>query len=494
GIGAARLGFHYDDSRWVHELAGADWPAVWKAMRDYIPGRPLFVFWQYLVFRVAGDAAGRPEALHLIQAAIDALVVAVFFLVLRRVRVPAPLAILAAGLFAFWPVHGETHFWNTSVVGNLITTLFVLVFLLTSAALAGFWNEPPARGWGLRAVDLAAFAGAMLTYDQVFLVLAGTLWLRARRALAAHLPHAAVVGLFLWPKLTGPPGKGPSLQAGSAGMLAGNAVQSIAITIGSVWSKTVAPLYERATRGDWLLALVVSAALAGLALVLWVRSPAKGEPIPRRTLFGLGLLFWAAAYVPGWLWHLSPRTHYLPSIGLFAAVAVWMAWALEQIPLRAGRALVLAALGGLIFLFAGATRGERRYWEDAFHAKKQLFTELKRDLERAEVLVLENFPTSLGPAHLIYPQDASYAAGRFFPRSLHPRFAGDISGVPAPGGVFLYTYAYFHGSEAFRYFPASNPLLVRFTGWEGGRMRFEKRAAPAAPYEVMSSRAIPGEG
>ncbi len=486
GSFAGRLGFHYDDSGWVGILAGVGWSDLPRVMMTYVPARPLFVLWQYLVFRLAGDPATNWTALHLIQTALDGLAVAGFFLLLRRIGLSAHLALLSAGLFAFWPIHGETHYWNTSVVGNLIVLLLVLGFCGTSLAAV----EPRPRRGSWRLLDLGVFLGALFTYDQAFFILAGLVLLRLRltRQWLAHAPHLAAVALFWWLKQRAAPWSGPALHSGTGGMLIGNFFTTVSATVGGEWLRSVGPLLARARPVDWLAAAAVAAALTWLA---WraARHPASG-PLARRPAFALACAFWAAAYLSAWLWYPSPRHHYFPSAGLFAAVGLWLGWFEDQTRRRTARVVLMLGAGMAALVFAAASRGEGRYWEAAFAAKKQLFEALKPDLEAAEVLILENFPNHLGPAYLIYPQDAARAAGRFFGK----RLQGDISAVPAPGGLFLHTYTYFHGPADFRYLATQKVLVARFAGWEEGRLRFEKNPPRPAPYRVAATRVGAPEG
>ena len=206
----------------------------------------------------------------------------------------------------------------------------------------------------------------------------------------------------------------------------------------------------------------------------------------------LALLFYVLAYFPIWLWWPAPRHHYLPSVGLFAAGAVALMWVFERVQTRFLQALLMLGLGGVVFLFAAAGRGESRYWEQSFTAKRQMFHELEADLEGKEVLVLEDFPFLLGPAYLIGPHDANFAA-RLLNRS--PRrghLTGTLSSAPAPGGIFLDALIR-DGHAGFRYYPAENFLVVRFASWENGRLKYQKNPA-GLPYQVLSVSLAPQEG
>ena len=145
--GAGRLGFYYDDGPAMATLPQSDLRGLASHLLNYVPGRNLHVLWQYLFLKLTTNLT----ILHLVQSALDGLVVVVFFFLLRHLKIPAPAALLAAALFSFWPTHGETHFWLYAVPQNLLSTLFVLLFALT--------------------VNPVFFLAALFTYDQTVFVL-----------------------------------------------------------------------------------------------------------------------------------------------------------------------------------------------------------------------------------------------------------------------------------------------------------------------------------
>jgi hypothetical protein len=408
--GAGRLGFYYDDGPALASLPQSSLRELVSNVRDYVPGRNLHVVWQYLFLKLSPDWA----VLHVLQSALDALVAVVFYMLLRRLELPAPASVLAAALFAFWPQHGETHFWLYAVPQNLVSTLAVLLFALSSHPVF--------------------FLAALFTYDQTVFVLLTLAALRRRRWWFLYLIPAA---LFAWLKIVHAPGRGPELRSDALHMLLANIPGTVAATLRP-------PSFNAVTSFDWLLAALVTLAVALVAL----RFPHSPAP-PRFPLVPAAFVLYVAAYLPIWLWHMSQRHHYLPSAALFAALAGGM----TRLPRRA-----LAAALPLVFLFAAASRGESRYWEESFQRKKQLFASLAPRLSESDVLVLEGFPLNHGPAYFITPPDAVYGSRLLVPGSTI--LAGDISSFPAPQGVFLYTSMHHHGREAFRYYPTDRVVYA----------------------------------
>lgn len=484
--GAGRLGFYADDAGWLATLPHIDTAHyLWRAMWDYMPGRHLHPFWHYLSYRMAGgDPLAHLPALHVLQATLDGLVVAAFFLLLRRLDVPAHASVLAAALFAFWPIHGETHFWLESIPMNLLSTLFLVLWALTSLALAS-----GRRAWWLWALDVALFGCALFTYDQVFFVLA---LLAAMRVLAVrswsfrlpHLAHVAAGAFYLCLKLTRPGGPRLPEPARLLETLRGNFRHSLWSTVGRVGLDHVRPLFARVTPLDWMLAALVAATVAGLVLWRFERPPAAAPY--RGRLFALALLVWAAAYLPVWLWYVSPRHHYLPSLGLFTGVAVALSWRRVPAPL-------LVMLAGGILLGAAANRGESRYWEAAFTAKRRLFSEIRPSLRGREILVLENFPQQLATAFLIAPHDAHETPALLVPQAgLGRHFQGFLGHAPAPGGMFVSTHP-LDGPETFRYTSSAQALIVRFDSWDNGRLQFRINPDLPLPYQAIAGKCLPRE-
>ncbi|MBI3664819.1 MAG: hypothetical protein HY236_01100 [Acidobacteria bacterium] len=500
--GAGRLGFYTDDAGWLAGLSPIEWPRLWEHMRSYVPGRYLHVLWQYLIFKVVGQPVTHLPALHIVQSALDGLVVVGFFLLLRLLQLPGHVALIAAGLFGFWPICGEVHFWCAAAPQNLVSTLFVMAFAMTSLALLD-----GRRSWWWWAFDATAFFCALFTYDQVFFVLFLLAGLRLAvmvsrpgrrkwRVGVFHLVYLGAGAFYVWLKLAMPASAGPVLRSESLRALIWNIRNTVSNNLGRVWWKQVAPLYASVTFLDWLLALAVASGLAALAITLMQCAPRSSEQDAAKprlgALLGLALLFFVASYLPIWLWYIAPRHHFLPSIGLFAGGAVCLAWFLEKLRARMAQVLVVLLLGVTIFLFAAADRGESRYWGDAFTSKKELFAELKPFLEGKDALALEDFPSFVGPAPLIDHHDATFAAALFYrgSPSFIPHAGGSIGSVPAPGGLFLYTHSTY-GPQSFQYFPGYRTLVVRFTAWENGRLKFQTNPARPLPYEVVSISRTP---
>jgi hypothetical protein len=154
---AFACGLYLDDYSFLNALEGAPLARLWEETVRYVPGRNLHVPWFALLLRLSG---GSVAAMHLIGAALQALLAALAYLAARRVSGDRATALLAAAAFAVAPNHGETRFWVTLIPQCLIPTGLVLGALSLAAREGG-----PRLG-----AACALFAVALFTYDQVFLL------------------------------------------------------------------------------------------------------------------------------------------------------------------------------------------------------------------------------------------------------------------------------------------------------------------------------------
>jgi hypothetical protein len=498
GAGARGLGFYYDDGDVLFRLPQASLHELFHLMGSSVRGRNLLIFWQYWLCKAVGNPARHLAALHLLQSALDGMIAAGFYLLLRRLSLPAAAALLAAGLFSVWPNHGESHFWLTEASPILISSLLAMLFLASSLLLAAAPRRP---GW-LWLLDAAAFGAALFTYDQIVLVLVVFAAVRAIAAfrsaksraslLACHLPHAACMVFYAWLRRGVGPGSFTPWRRDTVHQLGINLAAAGSYTLGRLWFRQVLPLYSKVTWTDWLLAAAAGAIITLLAISLLRRVPASADGSVRPglgTIFGLALLFYIAASLPIWVWYVAPRHHAIPSLGLFAAGAAALACLLQGLTRRWSRLGIVLALGLATVVLAAADRGESRYWEEAFAAKKQLFDSLQDQLRAKDVVVFENFPFLLGPAYFMTPHDAVFAAALLQQR--RTPLAGSIGGEPAPGGIFLYNHPTY-GPSNFRYYAADRLLVVRFLSWKNGRAVYQSSPRGEMAYDVISSQGRPG--
>ena len=494
GIGAPNLGFYYEDSAFMTAITSATPLTFWKMVVDNsVPGRNLYVVWQGLIYKMVGNPASHLMTLHVIQSLIDSLIVGVFFVVLRRLGASSASSFIGVGLFAFWPIHGETHYWTPGTPYNL-STLFLLLFILTTIRMVQP-VRPPRWLWIL---DGVCFVSALFTYDQLVIFIILLLVLRLsmlifssrEHALAILAKHAfllSVSGLYFLLKFRASTGEGPTLTRESWVRFWPNAHQILLQNFGTLWLQWVKPLYARTSASDVGLALLAASVVVATSLV-HLKGPSVAPIRSLRLLLG-GLFLFVSAYIPVALWYLSPRHNFLPSVGLFACITALMDLLFFRIRVNAAKTVPLVAVGVAVFFFVAAGRGESRCWEQSFVAKRQLYTDLRGAIRGVEILVLQGFPVLLGPAEVILPHDANFGPRLVYKADEIASFrAGDVSSSPAHEGVFLNTLTRFYG-EGFSYHAANNVLVVQFVKWlDNGKFSYNILGRNENPtYRVLDS-------
>jgi hypothetical protein len=342
------------------------------------------------------------------------------------------------------------------------------------------------------------FTAALFTYDQVLPVLVLILVVRVlfRRAVGFaifHGLHVAVLSLWVWLRFTSGGAKPMPPALSEIPPRAAAAVsRTLSDTFGYRALTEAYQLLTKATVFDWVLSIAAGLSVGALAArQLRFEDPELAIPLRYGRLAALAALVLLAAYLPVWLWWPSSRHHYLPSLGLFGACGVGLAWLLSRTRRLSVQYALVLLTAVPICLAAAADRGESHFWEESFQARREMFAALRNDLEGQDALVLADFPYFHGPALFLAPLDALWGPELFFqPALARPPSTGSIGWAPAPAGVYLFTHA-LDGPASFRYLPTPRFLVVQFRSWENGRLAYEKNPARPLLYRVLSSDVSP---
>jgi hypothetical protein len=481
--GAPLLGFYYDDSGFLCTLPFiSNRIELWAQIRNYVPGRNLHILWQYLIFVLVRNPSTHLPALHYVQSILDGVAVVVFYVLLRRLALSAAACMTATALFAFWPSHGETHYWISSLPMNVVSTLFLLGFALTSIPLA----EGKASGWVL-ALDLICFWCAILTYDQTYcalllILIVRVLWSLCHRNpgwrtfLSAHVLHLSGAAAFLLLRFSAPLSGLTPFQKDSWPRIRGNIAVSLYFNGGRGGIDHMRTLSQKASGGDRWWAWVVAGLIAIVAI--WLLKESKDSPKPGRLrrigLIALASLFWIAAYFPVWLWHPAPRHHYLPTLGIFCTVAVLLDWIQDVLPHRVLSAAVHLGMTAIVFVCVVADRGESRYWEEAFQSKKWMLLGLRPQLQGKLGLVLDGFPMWDGPGIFITPHDAVFGLRVLMPDlSLPASFRGAVKAARSPEGIAMDPSVTLPQLAPVT-LAAEKVLWLRYESWQNGVLQYSR--------------------
>ena len=309
---------------------------------------------------------GTPIFSHLTNVALHALATWLFFLLALHVGAGAWITFAAAALFAAHPVHVEAVAY-VSARPDLLATVLVLASLL----LARTRTLRSPEGSGSRTIWFAylALAGALLSEEVAivtpFLLMALDRWgpepipWKQRRIHVAGF--FAITLVYLLVRFT----------MGAAGTSTGTAHDVIGVNLAA---RPWAPLLNffellaamvvpsslhtmrtltAAEAASWGVRLAPFAALAVLALFVWIR---KHDPLARVGVAFLLLPMIPAIPLPPFVGSFAEdRAAYLPSVGLCLLAASLFTWGMELLPRwkravpAVGLALaVLAAYGTVV--------------------------------------------------------------------------------------------------------------------------------------------------
>jgi len=507
GIGAGRLGFYSDDVGFLTTLPHYGLAATLNAAWAYVPGRNLHIIWQQLLYLVGGTSPADLGTQHVFQSLLDSATVAIFYLLMRKLRAPRLWAVFATGAFAFYPNHGETHFWLSSGPMNVMSTLFLLLFAYAASAAAERVRTArrQAPDW-LLAAELVLFVLALFTYDQVFFVLMFILALRAtqiillrrRPAYVVMGFTAAYIGIIIFYVVRKQhPQSGPTLTHVSVSHVWSNVRLSVRESFGPLFRQQLDSLTQNLTRSVHLTAVAVVLGFAAVSLLLLVRTvrgflalrtrrlttnpfdEVAGISVRRAfTLVGIGVAAYFLAYLPADLWYFSPRHHFLPTAGL--ALALGAAGATLSAVLRYVHPLVPLLLavgavvaGGLILVrFVEAGLSEKRYWQESYQLRQNLYGQIaKRDLLAGKTAVVYvGFPPALGPAPY-FEQENQLALNYLYPTQASLTMSS-ISTLESDAGYYLYTEVNRYGPASVRFLPRDKVLRVTYLSQTEKTVRF----------------------
>ena len=386
-------GFVYDDGRQVLEN-----PWIWSPR--YLPDllfKPVWAFVdggpsnfyrpvQTLVHFCAAMLFGRgPFGFHLLSVTMHALASAAALLFLRRITGPLR-ALLAASLFAAWPIHAEPVAW-VSAGPDVNAALFLfLCFWLCCAVRSGAF--PERSPWLLLSLAGTAFFLALLSKET---------------ALAAPLIALALKD----PQRPGNPDPSPPPPAGgrARAVLAFGFVFALPLAaylvlrvraVGGLWPATARAALSGAE--GWGTALMLLPRYMALAFLPWSVVPDRvvtpaGSPLAPEALCGAAV---AAGLVAAWLWlrRQSPpaalgvtflivpllpalqvryftgilqadRYLYIPSLGACLLLAEAAGGLFRRARAPAAQAVVAAGCSCLLLLAAGRTAVVVDIWRDS---------------------------------------------------------------------------------------------------------------------------------
>jgi tetratricopeptide (TPR) repeat protein len=370
----AQVGGHrfvqYDDPDYVssnpHVLAGLSAEGARWAFTSWHASNWHPLTWLSLMLDVElfGPSSG---AIHLVNLALHAANVVLLLFALRELGLGLPSSALAAALFALHPLHVESVAWVAERKDVLSG------FFFTSGLLAYAWYARERRlGRYLlvaAALGLGLLAKPMLvTFPAVLLLL--DLWPLRRhegiaRLLLEKLPLFALVAASAAITVLAQRQGGAVVDLGGiplAARLANTPVAYVTYLAKLVWPVGLAAYYPHPGLAlpAWKTALA-TLLLAAISLLAW-RERARRPWLAVGWAWFLGMLVPVIGLVQVGDQALADRYAYLPSIGIYAALACSLAELVSRRP-AARPAVVTGAIAALAAL-ALTTRAQVATWRD----------------------------------------------------------------------------------------------------------------------------------
>jgi hypothetical protein len=190
---------------------------------------------------------------------------------------------------------------------------------------------------------------------------------------------------------------------------------------------------------------------------------------PYVLLVGIALFF-ILAYAPAYLWFISLRHNYLPSVAV-AGGAAWLIWRVSDRLergsgprlARAGMLVALLTVCAATYFSVGIVLAEKRDWIWSFQARRQMYAELVRDpaFKASSTLILEDFPNTVRPLSAPFGYQAPGEPAVM--TKGQAQFTNLVqTSVPSRSGAFIKVDVERDGSDAFLHVPEATIYRVYF--------------------------------
>jgi hypothetical protein len=500
GYHSGRLGFYADDAGFLASIyPGMGFQELVSGIGSYVTGRNLHILWQYFISVVAGGSAlDNLPAMHYVQVIADATTGLLLFVAFRLWRVGRPAAFVGAIAFSFYPVHDETHYWLSALPMNIMSTAFVLALVCLSAVLLHAFSAIGRNIVKLLSLVLLyflVFLCSMFTYDQTVPVTMVTVTLVAATIFYRHPDQrilaagawccclAVFLVLVIW-KIHAPAG-GPVFSNLTIGHILQNLRASVGIWLSLLSSRAIFLPF----RGAAAVEQVMAVAVAGVAVVAtWVflkwydaqnnEGSDDGFVALVEDTQGLGFNlivivagvgFYLLAYLPAYLWYLSPRHSYLPSVGV-AIMSAGLLGALTPLAKRMApfRAVVVLITGVLLAGFVARDLIDKESWITAFQMRKAMYQAVaeRYTSENPTAFLLSGFPSAIvrnGSALGFLSCENVYAVS-IMTKGKIVADAISIHPVSSQSGYFIKTEDGRWGDESFVHVARKHATVVLFEG------------------------------
>ncbi len=503
GINSNNLGFYADDAYFLNVIKlDSSFKDLFQCFKSYVTGRNLHILWHYLITLLSGGSIAK---MHFISVLLEVVTAGLFYFILRILNVNVYASFVSIVLFVLYPNHGETHYWISSIPMNILSTLLVLLFILfTLLVINKIEKESPFTAADfIKYITLfLIFLCAMFTYDQAVPVVmliatfsAGYVSFQKpifrRIILLLWLLTLIIFFTLLTLKIINPAG-GPTFSHLTFQWVSYNFLLSLKIWLkmAVVHYKSFGPL----SLSEKMTVFFVTIIFAIVSLLLQIESVKKKKQslqnhicdkkknINDRSL-GLflivsGIAIFLAASFPSYIWSISPRHLYLPSVGVTFFVSGLLTYLPAHTMNKRKNAVFLTCYMSLLIAgYMAANIKEKNGWINSYKLRATFYQSLLK--EEGEVknqnLLLVKFPSNpiLGSPQLAFLTGEQSPALSIITEggisvnsiSLHP--------VPSKNGYFLHTEPYRWGALALSYIDRSEALPVLFEKIEDSKIFYK---------------------
>ncbi len=515
GYRSDQLGIYADDPGFLLTVyPGMTLNQLSDVIGSYVTGRNLHILWQYLItLLVGGSSVTEVPSMHHVHVAVDALNGLGLFFALRLWGVHVAGAFLAAMAFAFFPNHGETHFWLSALPMNVLSATFVLALMCLVPMLVRSINEKRFKTAILKTLlILIFFCCAMLTYDQVVpvtmsiinLLAIGFLYkfrkLRVPTVILWLFCNALFVGLLIWK--VGTPAGGPVFRNINLSHIYEIFLQSIKVwgRLGAELAFDFVRIYKTLvtakvpylvddvlSNGELAIAILTTGAIVFATHTLLPSNNSRGLPntwswaeygvcLKRGTiLLVTGAFFFILAYLPAYLWYLSPRHSYFPSIGvaiILASLATMLIPALKRsLPIK----VIVLSLVGFVFLsFTLRNLIEKNDWISSYEMRKNMYQKIAERYasENPTSILFAGFPSSprIGGTPLAFLTGEHAGAPSIITNGVIKATRIALHPIPSMSGYFVQTEEGRWGENAFIHIEKASATILIYEGIRDSRL------------------------
>jgi hypothetical protein len=486
GYRSSELGIYADDPGFLISVScPMSLNELINTSLNYVTGRNLHIIWQYLVTCGAGgNLASNIPNMHFAMVIFDGINAVLVFKILKNLNFNLPIALISTIFFLVFPNHGETHYWLSALPMNVISTFFCLLFLHVCLNALKV-DELGKRKSLIRTYLLLyiLFILSVFTYDQTLPIclaaaLATTYFLFNQKNSSSNLAWITYLAPFFiisfsWIALKlNNPGGGPTIGLIGTDQVLRNIVQSIYIWLDMFYSASNyfrlnpkdnslignVTAWQFSTHSDRVIAFFITAILLFFGIKMFIASDRKNSKIFLQ--FIAAAIFIALAYLPSYIWYISPRHNYLPSIGVALMISILLK-TVTSIRSKTFHALIVVIVCFYGFNFTLSVLVDKLNWIESYEYRKNLYNKIAGDIHNSgiDLVIFDNIgpnPYRSIPDYL--RQEQAAAISIITNGKLNPKF---ISFSYAVGEYGYFTFPYNETKfPLVRFTPKSNTLFI----------------------------------